>query len=48
MLSEICFAKATSKKLSALAMFTRITHGKDAQSGEVRQLLVPYVFGESG
>jgi hypothetical protein len=35
MLSEICFAKATSKKLSTLAMFARVTHGKNAQSGEV-------------
>jgi hypothetical protein len=48
MFSEICFAEATSEKLPALAMFTRITHGKNTQSGKVSQLLVPDIFGELG
>lgn len=48
MLSEICLTEATSKKLSALAMLARVTHGEDAQSGKVCQLLIPYVLGELG
>lgn len=48
MFSQICLTETTSKKLPAQTMFTRDTHGKDAQSGKVGQLFIPYVLGELG